>query len=136
MTYKQIVVFMTATMDIIHRGHVEILMYAKNLGNVLIVAIDSDEKVKKDKGVNRPFFHQEDRKFVLEAIEYVDEVIVFNSEEELVELLSKIKPDIRVVGSDWKDKQIVGTEHCKEVKFFERLEGYSTSSILEYRNGK
>jgi len=130
------VVFVSGAYDLLHKGHIEILKYAKSLGCYLIVAIDSDEKVKKDKGEDRPFFHQEDRKFVLESIKYIDRVVIFNSEEELVKLLSDVKPDIRVAGSDWKGKKIVGEEHCGEVKFFERLEGYSTSSILEYRNGK
>jgi bifunctional ADP-heptose synthase (sugar kinase/adenylyltransferase) len=83
------------------------------------------------KGKDRPFNHQEDRKFVLESICYIDEVVIFNDEEELENLTYTYKPDIMVVGSDWNGKKVVGSQHAKQIKFFERIENYSTTKILQ-----
>mgnify|MGYP003625666343 CR=1 FL=1 len=119
--------------DVLHRGHFEMLKYAKSLGDYLIVGIDTDEKVKGDKGSHRPYNSQEDRKFALESIRYVDEVIVFNSSNQLKNLIKVLKPDIMVIGSDWKGKTVVGEQHVDEVVFFDRIEGYSTTKILEWK---
>ena len=117
--------------DILHIGHIELFKYAKSLGDRLVIGIDSDDKVKKDKGESRPFNRVEDRKFVLESIRYVDEVLIFNSAEQLESLIKEVFPDIMVVGSDWKGKKVVGSEYSKEVVFFDRIEGYSTTNILK-----
>ena len=117
--------------DILHIGHIKLFKYAKSLGDKLVIGIDSDDKVKKDKGESRPFNRVEDRKLVLESIRYVDEVLVFNSAEQLENLIKEVFPDIMVVGSDWKGKKVVGSEYSKEVVFFDRIEGYSTTNILK-----
>ena len=117
--------------DILHRGHVELFKYAKSLGDRLVIGIDSDSKVKKDKGESRPFNRSEDRKFILESIKYVDEVLVFNSAEQLEDLIKDNFPDIMVVGSDWRGKKVVGSQYTGEVLFFDRIDEYSTTKILE-----
>jgi len=117
--------------DILHRGHFEMLKYAKSLGDFLIVGIDSDKKVQADKGPLRPLNRAEDRRFALEAIRYVDEVVVFGSPEGLAAAIKKVSPDIMVIGSDWKGKKIVGEQYTKEVRFFDRIGQYSTTSIIE-----
>ena len=117
--------------DILHRGHLEMLKYAKSLGDFLIVGIDSDKKVQADKGPLRPLNRAEDRRFALEAIRYVDEVVVFDSPEGLANAIKKVSPDIMVIGSDWKGKKVVGEQHTKEVRFFDRIGEYSTTSIIE-----
>jgi rfaE bifunctional protein nucleotidyltransferase chain/domain len=124
-------IFVNGCFDILHRGHIELFKYAKSLGTKLIVAIDSDQRVNQMKGKDRPFNHQEDRKFVLESICYIDEVVIFNDEEELENLTYTYKPDIMVVGSDWNGKKVVGSQHAKQIKFFERIENYSTTKILQ-----
>jgi len=116
--------------DILHRGHIELFKHAKSLGQKLIVGIDSDTKVKKDKGNNRPINNVEDRKFILESIKYIDQVLVFHSKEELENLIKQVKPDIMVIGSDWKNKKVVGDEHANKLLFFERVGNYSTTNIL------
>ena len=108
------------------------LKYARSLGHELIVGIDTDTKVKKDKGPARPFNNLEDRMEVLKSIKYVDRVIAFNSPEELSRLVKEYKPDYMVVGSDWKNKNVVGQEYCKQVKFFDRIGDISTTKILGY----
>ena len=119
--------------DILHRGHFEMLKYARSLGDFLIVGIDSDKKVQADKGPTRPVNSVEDRRFALEAIRYVDEVVVFDSPEGLVSAIKKASPDIMVIGSDWRGKKVVGEEHTKEVRFFDRIGDYSTTNIIEGR---
>ena len=124
-------VFTNGCFDILHRGHIELFKYAKSLGCTLVVGIDTDEKVKKDKGPSRPFNSVLDRIFVLESIKYIDKVEVFGSKKELQELVKSLEPDILVKGSDWRGKEIVGAEWAKEVKFFERINGYSTTKTIQ-----
>ena len=128
---SKITIFTNGCYDILHRGHIELFKYCKSLGNVLIVGIDTDEKVKLDKGPTRPLNTLEDRIFLLESIRYIDKVLVFNSKQELIDLVRQASPDILVKGSDWKGKEIVGSQYAKEVKYFERIEKYSTTKILE-----
>ena len=125
------IVFVNGCFDVLHPGHIALFKYAKSLGDYLIVAIDSDEKVALDKGFDRPIFSMEDRRYVLESIECIDIVHTFNSRSGLENLLECIKPDILVVGSDWKNGIVVGREHAKEVKFFERQGDYSTSRTIQ-----
>ena len=125
------IVFVNGCFDVLHPGHIALFQYAKSLGDYLIVAIDSDEKVALDKGFDRPIFSMEDRRYVLESIECIDIVHTFNSRSGLENLLECIKPDILVVGSDWKNGIVVGREHAKEVKFFERQGDYSTSRTIQ-----
>jgi len=124
-------IFVNGCFDILHPGHIKMFEHARSLGTKLIVAIDSDEKVKQMKGDSRPINNQDDRKFILEAIRYIDEVIIFNSKDELQELVKKIKPAIMMVGSDYKGKEVVGSDYAKEVRFFNKVRGYSTSKIIE-----
>ena len=125
------VVWTNGCFDVLHRGHFEMLKYAKSLGAYLIVGIDTDNKVKNDKGPSRPFNSEGDRKFALESIRYVDEVIMFNTPEELENLVKTKKPDIMVIGSDWKGKKVVGDQYCNNIYFFDRIPNYSTTKILE-----
>ena len=125
------IVFVNGCFDVLHPGHIALFQYAKSIGDYLIVAIDSDEKVALDKGFDRPIFKMEDRRFMLESIECIDIVHTFNSRSGLENLLECIKPDILVVGSDWKNGIVVGREHAKEVKFFERQGDYSTSRTIQ-----
>ena len=117
--------------DILHRGHLELLKYARSLGDKLVVGIDSDKKVRKSKGEGRPVNNQDDRKFFLESLIYVDEVVIFNTAEELEGRIESMRPKFIVIGSDYKDRKVVGGEHDRSgVKFFERIGEYSTTNIL------
>lgn len=122
-------VFVNGTFDILHRGHLELLEFAKSLGDFLIVAIDSDRRVKDLKGPTRPINTEYERKQMLEAIRWVDRVYVFDSDSELVSYITDC--DLMVKGSDYRGKPIVGQDACPEIVFFERLEDYSSSKKIE-----
>lgn len=115
---------------VLHRGHIELLKYAKSLGDWLVVGIDTDERVKNSKGESRPFNNIEDRVAMLESIKYVDEVVVFDTDCELEDKVLLSNADVMVVGSDYKDKEVIGSRHVQQVKFFDRIDGYSTTKIL------
>lgn len=117
--------------DVLHRGHIELFKHASLLGDCLLVGLDTDEKVKRDKGPLRPFNKLEDRKFILESIKYIDKVYKFDSRSSLESLIKTLKPDILVIGSDWKGKDVVGAQYARKVEFFDRINGYSTTSVLE-----
>jgi len=124
-------IFTNGCFDVLHRGHLELFEYAKSLG-YLYIGVDSDKKVRRDKGGNRPYNSLDDRVKMLESLRFVDEVRSFDSIQGLKNLIKEIAPDVMVIGSDWRGKKVVGQEHAKELHFFERIEGYSTTNILEY----
>lgn len=124
-------IIVNGTFDILHRGHIELLEHAKSLGEFLLVCIDSDKRVKELKGANRPINNQNDRAFMLQGLKCVDAVWTFNSEEELENMCEMYQPDIMVKGKDYEGKRIVGAKHCKEIKFVELVDGYSTTNIIQ-----
>lgn len=124
-------VIVNGTFDILHRGHLEMLKYAKEQGDYLLVAIDTDARVKELKGTSRPINNQSDRKFMLESLKYVDEVRFFNSKEELVSIIQEYKPDVMIKGSDYKDKSVVGKQNVPTVLFYDRTEHSTTKTIQD-----
>tara|TARA_R110002020_G_scaffold131188_1_gene293448 strand:- start:15459 stop:15860 length:402 start_codon:yes stop_codon:yes gene_type:complete len=127
------IIWTNGCFDILHVGHIELFKYAKHLGSKLYVGIDSDEKVKRDKGDDRPFNKLSDRIRVLESIKYIDKVVSFDSTEGLENLVQKHKPHVLIVGSDWRNKTVVGEQYAQHVRFFDRIDGYSTTNILEWK---
>lgn len=126
-----ITIFVNGTFDILHRGHIELLKSARSRGDKLIVAIDSDSRVKEKKGATRPFNNQDDRAFMISSIRYVDEVKIFYTDSDLEQIIFECRPDIMMVGSDWKGKFIIGSQYAKELAFFDRIGEYSTTKILD-----
>jgi rfaE bifunctional protein nucleotidyltransferase chain/domain len=126
---KKIVV--NGTFDILHIGHLALLNYAKSLGDYLLVLIDSDIRVKELKGSNRPINNQLERKEFLLNLKSVDQVEIFNNQEELEILLAQYQADIMVKGGDHKNGQGTGKRFCKEVIYFDRINGYSTTEKIQ-----
>lgn len=124
-------VMINGTFDILHRGHIELLNYAKSLGDQLLVAIDTDRRVKELKGESRPINNQEDRKLFLYNLKAVDTVMLFDSKEELISILEEYKPDIYVKGSDWKGHSTVAQKYCKQVIYYDRVGDYSTTNTIQ-----
>lgn len=126
---KRIIV--NGTFDIVHRGHIEMLNYARSLGDYLVVCIDTDARVQELKGLDRPINNQYDRKFLLENLKCVDQVWLFDSEDALRDLLKEYKPHVMVKGSDYQDRPIVGQELCPKIEFFNLLDDYSTTKTIQ-----
>lgn len=124
-------IFVNGTFDILHPGHIRLLNYAKSLGDRLFVAIDSDDRVTKLKGILRPINNSAERKEMLLALKAVDEVEIFSSDEELKMWIKQIKPYIMVVGSDYKDKEVIGSEFARHLIFYERIPEYSTTKKIQ-----
>lgn len=125
-------IFVNGTFDILHAGHVKMLNYARSLGDELIVAIDSDERVRKLKSEKRPINKLEDRIILLSNLKSVDLVLSFNSDQELIDLVQKC--DIIVKGDDYKNKDFVEKKYCKEIKYYDRTEHSTTKTIQDIIN--
>ncbi len=125
------IVWCNGTFDILHPGHIELFKVARSLGNKVIVATDTDEKIKKDKGDHRPINNLAYRVAMLEAIKYIDVVHTFGSREELEGLIEMYAPDILLLGDDWRDGDVVGWEHAMETRYLPRVGGYASSKTIE-----
>ena len=123
--------FVNGTFDILHPGHIRLLNYAKSLGDRLFVAIDSDSRVSELKGKLRPINPASERKEMLLALKSVDEVEIFSSDDELRMWIKQIRPYIMVVGSDYKDKEVIGCEFARHLVFYDRIEQYSTTKKIQ-----
>lgn len=122
------VIFTNGCFDILHRMHIELFQFCKSQGDKVIVGLNSDSSVKNLKGEGRPIFTQDDRKFMLESLDCVDEVIIFD-EDTPFELIKKIKPDYIVKGGDYKPEEVAGNTISKVI-IFNYDENYSTTKTL------
>ena len=121
-------VFTNGCFDVLHRGHVELLSYCANIGEV-VVGLNSDKSVKRLKGNSRPINNQEDRRIILESIKYVSKVIIFE-EDTPYELIKILKPDLIVKGGDYLPNEVVGHD-LSEVRIFDTLQGYSSTATIK-----
>jgi bifunctional ADP-heptose synthase (sugar kinase/adenylyltransferase) len=109
--------------------------YAASLGNELYVGLDSDTRVKARKGVARPIQNEQTRMGVLKSLRYVNDVIVYSTDLELERIIQSYSPNFMVLGADYKGKHIIGQQYARDILFFDKLEGYSTSlTIQKIRN--
>jgi rfaE bifunctional protein nucleotidyltransferase chain/domain len=123
-------IWMNGCFDILHYGHFRMIEYAASLGT-LIIGIDTDRRIQEMKGVDRPFHSIVERIFNLRSINGVTTVVTFDTDDELIRQIKLFEPDIFVIGSDYRDKPIIGSEYVKEIRYFDRIEGFSTTKILE-----
>ena len=124
-------VWVNGSFDVLHIGHIRLLEYAFSLGEVF-VGIDSDRRIKQLKGNNRPFNSEQDRFDFLSSIKYINRVKIFDSDEELINLMQMYQPDYMIIGSDYKDKPIIGSEYVAKIVYFNRIKDKSTTEILNY----
>jgi len=127
------IVFTNGCFDILHVGHVKYLEEAKSYGDVLIVGLNSDASVRRLKGPSRPVNPQEDRAYILAALEAVDYVVLFGDDTPL-ELIKAVKPHILVKGGDYEGKSVVGQEIADELRLVQFVDGKSTTKIIEKIN--
>jgi len=121
--------------DILHIGHIELFKYASSLGR-LHVGIDSDQRVKLLKGLNRPINKQNQRAQLLRSIKYIHTVNIFDDEQTLRSLLVGYDIDVIVIGDDYINKRVVGSDLVNDVLFFPKIPSISTSSIICQLNNK
>ena len=128
------IVFTNGCFDIIHRGHIEYLRKARLLGDILIVGLNSDASVRRIKGEPRPYHDEQDRAAILDAMEMVDLVVIFDEDTPL-KLICELKPDFLVKGGDYDSRSIVGASEVESwggsVKTIPFLKGYGTSKLVE-----
>jgi rfaE bifunctional protein nucleotidyltransferase chain/domain len=125
-------VFVNGTFDILHLGHLRLLQFARAYpASYVYVLIDSDRRVKELKGADRPIHDEYERASFLAALKSVDRVDIFDTDEELVNYIKNFEPDVMVKGGDYKNKPIIGSEYCKKIVFYDRLEKYSTTNKIQ-----
>lgn len=115
--------------DILHKGHLELLRFCKSQGDRLLVAVNSDESIKRLKGESRPVKRLDERLDILSELECVDFLIPFgdNTPSDLYRI---VQPDLLVKGTDWEGQYVAGQEYCGDLKFFKNIENYSTTSTI------
>jgi len=127
---KRIIV--NGTFDILHRGHIMMLEYARSLGDELLVCIDTDRRIKELKGPTRPINNEADRVFMLESLRCVTNVSIFDDVDDLIDQIKQYKPDIMVKGSDYQGRSVVGEAFVPQVIYYDRIEQYSTTKTIQH----
>jgi D-beta-D-heptose 7-phosphate kinase/D-beta-D-heptose 1-phosphate adenosyltransferase len=128
--FSEIKVWVNGTFDVLHIGHIKLLEFANQFGEVR-VGIDTDERVKQFKGELRPINNIKDRIYFMNSIKYVNSSVSFSTDEELCNRIKEWEADIIIVGNDYKDKKVIGSHLVKEVIFFDKIDGYSSTKIIE-----
>ncbi len=133
------IVFTNGCFDLLHLGHIDYLSKAKDLGDILIIGLNTDQSVRKIKGNTRPITDENSRAMILASLSFIDAIVYFG-EDTPYELIKLVQPDILVKGSDYSEEQIVGYDIVKgkggEVKTLDFLSGYSTSAIEKRIRGE
>ncbi len=131
---EKIIVFTNGCFDILHPGHIRYLYEAKRLGDILIVAVNSDDSIRRIKGEQRPIMDERARSEMLSVLPFVDFITIFD-EDTPYNLIKEIRPHILVKGGDWEEDRIVGADIVRalggRVVRIPYIEGYSTTSIIE-----
>jgi D-beta-D-heptose 7-phosphate kinase / D-beta-D-heptose 1-phosphate adenosyltransferase len=128
------IIFTNGCFDLLHPGHLAYLRQARELGDVLIVGLNTDASIKRLKGEDRPINPEEARAVMLSALRFVDHVVLFGNLEEEdtpTELIRRIQPDMLIKGGDNRIQDIPGREHAKETRVLAFIEGYSSTSIIQ-----
>ena len=116
--------------DILHIGHIKMLQYAASLADKIIVGIDSDKRVSRLKGTDRPINNEQIRRELLLSIRYVDEVYIFDSKQNMCDILRKQQIDEMVIGEEYRGREITGSDVVSKIHFFPRIKGFSTTEII------
>ena len=123
-------IWVNGTFDVMHVGHVRLLEFAKSLGDFLIVGLDTDDRIKELKGQDRPVNSLASRIEFMRSIKWVDEVVNFDSDAVLSALVKSVRPAVMVVGEEYRNKEVIGSEWANEVIYFNRVGDYSTTKII------
>jgi len=126
-------IWVNGTFDVMHIGHIKLLEHASSLG-IVRVGLDTDERIKEKKGLNRPVNTLQDRIDFMKSIKYVDSVVSFGSNEELEKRIEEWGADVMVIGDDYKYHEIIGNQLVDKISFFDKIENKSTTKILNHAN--
>ena len=129
MNKKQKIGFTCSCFDLLHAGHILMLKDAKKQCNYLIVGLQTDPTIDRPNIKNRPVQSLEERKIQLEAVKYIDEVIIYDSENDLYELLKKINPDVRILGSDYVGMSFTGDDLDIKIYYHQRYHNFSSEEL-------
>ena len=121
--------FTCSCFDLLHAGHILMLKDAKEQCDKLIVGLQIDPTIDRPLTKNKPIQSLRERKIQLEAVKYVDDIFVYETESDLIDLLKLIKPDVRILGSDYKDESFTGDELNIPIYYHERDHDYSSSDL-------
>jgi cytidyltransferase-like protein len=124
-------IWVNGTFDVMHLGHIRLLEFASTFGKVR-VGLDTDERIRDRKGLTRPFNRLEERVEFISSIKFVDSVVSFGSDDELRQKIKEYETDIIVVGEEYKEKEVVGSEFAKQILYFPKLSNKSTTEIFNY----
>jgi D-beta-D-heptose 7-phosphate kinase/D-beta-D-heptose 1-phosphate adenosyltransferase len=133
MPSNQKIVWLNGTFDVLHVGHIKLFRHARKLAGPagrVVVGTDSDERIRELKGPTRPINNVFDRVDFLHGIKYIDGVVTFSSADELEARIKQFSPDILLIGDDYVDKPIVGSQYAKEIVYFPRYGGLSSTNII------
>ena len=129
MPHKNIV-WINGCFDVPHMGHIKLFQRARQMGLPVIVGIDTDDRIQSMKGKDRPINNLQHRVEFLKAIKYIDAVVSFSTDDELIEIIKEHSPRYMLIGDDYKDKKIIGSEHIKEIIYVKRYGELSSSDII------
>jgi D-beta-D-heptose 7-phosphate kinase/D-beta-D-heptose 1-phosphate adenosyltransferase len=122
-------VWINGSFDILHIGHIRLINYGKSFGSIR-VGLDTDNRIREKKGQSRPLNKLSDRMEFMSSINGIDSVVSFDTDSELSELIKEYKPDYLVIGDDYMGKPIIGSEYAKEIVYFNKINGYSTTDLI------
>lgn len=125
-------VVVNGSFDLLHIGHLRLLAHARSYPNsYVLVLTDSDRRIRELKGPARPVNSEQERVEFLSALRYVDRVMLFDSDQDLEALIKDFAPDVMVKGSDYRGKEIIGQQYCKDIYFYDRLKEYSSTKKIQ-----
>ncbi|NBP57912.1 hypothetical protein EBU71_15505 [bacterium] len=124
-------ILLNGCFDLLHPGHIQLFEHCSRYPDRHVkVLIDSDRRIKEHKGESRPIINQDSRAYMIRSLKWVDNVIIFDTDVQLITLIASYQPDIMIKGSEYKDKMIIGESYCRQIVFIDIDEKYSTSKII------
>ena len=126
-------IWVNGSFDVLHIGHIRLLAHAGSLGSVR-VGLDSDERIQQKKGPNRPVNNLQDRMDFISSIRFVNDVVSFGSDDELINRIKEYEPDLMVIGDDYDYHSIIGVEYIPKIEFFQKIKNKSTTKILNHES--